>query len=218
MVPRCRDYLWEESTGADIIIRTEDFRPDAWQGMSKLVYYYMETASRFYRQILTHNGMMLHASAVTLDGRAYLFSGPPGTGKSTHTGLWQQFFGESARIINDDKPALRFIDGRWIAYGTPWCGKDGINLNEKAPLGGICFLKQAAENRIRRLDPKEATQNLIYQTVRKFQDVESLDLMLSLVDKLVCNIPIFCLENRPEIEAAMLSYETMRRSAEDAGL
>ena len=170
MVPRCRDYLWEESAGADIIIRTEDFRPDAWKGMTRNQYFYMETASRFYRQLLTHNGMMLHASAVVLDGRAYLFSGPPRTGKSTHTGLWRQLFGDNAHIINDDKPALRFVDGRWFAYGTPWCGKDGINLNEKAPLGGICFLKQSQQNRIWRLDPKEATQNLIYQTVYHTQN------------------------------------------------
>ena len=97
-----------------------------------------------------YNGLMLHASAAALGGRAYLFSGPCGRGKSTHTRLWQQTFGEAVQVFNDDKPALRRLDGRWYAYGTPWCGKDGINLNQKWPLGGICFLEKSQENRIRR--------------------------------------------------------------------
>ena len=66
-----------------------------------------------------YNGLMLHASAAALGGRAYLFSGPCGRGKSTHTRLWQQTFGEAVQVFNDDKPALRRLDGRWYAYGTP---------------------------------------------------------------------------------------------------
>ena len=161
---------------------------------------------------------MLHASAVELDGRAYLFSGPCGMGKSTHTRLWQQTFGSAAQVFNDDKPALRCVDGKWYAYGTPWCGKDGININMKVPLAGICFLKQAPENRIRHLSPVEAVQKIISQTRRKFAQVENLDLMLRHVEKLAFEIPVFELENRPESEAALLSYETMRRKAEEIGL
>lgn len=53
-----------------------------------------------------YNGLMLHASAAALGGRAYLFSGPCGRGKSTHTRLWQQTFGEAVQVFNDDKPVL----------------------------------------------------------------------------------------------------------------
>ena len=48
--------------------------------------------------------------------------------------------------------------------------------------------------------------------------VENLDLMLSHVDNLVERIPVFELENRPEPEAALLSYNTMRQAAEEIGL
>ena len=151
-----------------------------------------------------------------MDGQAYLFSGPCGMGKSTHTRLWQQTFGPAAQIFNDDKPALRLLDGKWFAYGTPWCGKDGINQNKKVPLAGICFLKQAPQNRIRRLTCQEAMTRVISQTLRKFNKMESLDLMLRHVDKLVRQIPIYELENRPEPAAAQLSYETMRRGGQEA--
>lgn len=218
LFPRCRDYLCEGNDGADIIIRTEDFYKDTWSNSPENLYWYMESGANFYFQLLKHNGIMLHSSAVELDGKAYLFSGDPGAGKSTHTRIWQTIFGEKAKVFNDDKPALRCIDGKWIAYGTPWCGKDGININMKAPLAGICFMKQAPENRIRRLDNKEAVQKIISQTMRGFKRLDNLDLMLGHVDKLVRQIPVFELENRPEPEAALLSYETMCHAAEELGL
>lgn len=218
LVPRCKEYLCDGTNGADIMIRTELFRPDAWKELAGNDYVYMESGSHFYRDLLKFDGMMLHSSAVELDGKAYLFSGPCGTGKSTHTRLWQQIFGEKAQVFNDDKPALRCLEGKWYAYGTPWCGKDGINQNKKVPLAGICFLKQAPENKIRRLSQAEAIQRIISQTMRRFKLMENTDLMLSHVGKLVQQIPVFELENRPEPEAALLSYETMRKAAEELGL
>ena len=162
--------------------------------------------------------MMLHASAIEVDGKAYLFSGPSGVGKSTHTGLWKQMLGEGARIFNDDKPALRYMDGVWYAYGTPWCGKDGININLKVPVAGICFLKRGEENSIRRLTKQEASFSVVAQTVRRFRNEELLDRMLALVEQLTGDIPIYELTNRPELEAARLSFETMRRGAKEANL
>ena len=217
LVPRCQKYRYDGDLRADITIRTDDFRPHAWEGLTEDQYVYCESGSHFHFQLLKFNGMMLHASAVVVDGQAYLFSAHSGTGKSTHTRLWQQIFGERAQIINDDKPALRCVDGVWYAYGTPWCGKDSININTKAKIAGICFLKQAPENKIRRLTREEAMAKVISQTMRRFCLEESLDLMLSHVEKIVREIPIFELENRPEPAAAQLSYETMRKAAEESG-
>lgn len=164
-----------------------------------------------------YNGLMLHASAAALGGRACLFSGPCGRGKSTHTRLWQQTFGEAVQVFNDDKPALRRLDGRWYAYGTPWCGKDGINLNQKWPLGGICFLEKSQENRIRRLPAAEALPLILAQTTYRLQP-HSMELLLASLDSLLREIPVFLLENRPEEAAARLSFETMRRAEEEEGL
>ena len=221
LIPRCREYLMDSKigeVGADITIRTDLFKPGSWPDLTMDEMVYMASGLQFAYQMLQHNGLVLHSSAVALDGKAYLFSGPCGTGKSTHTRLWKSTFGESAKVFNDDKPALRLVDGVWYAYGTPWCGKDGININMKVPLAGICFLKQAPENKIRRLNQVEAMQKIIWQTGHRFKKVENLDLMLSHVEKLVQMIPVYELENRPEPEAAQLSYETLRRGAEEIGL
>ena len=164
-----------------------------------------------------YNGLMLHASAAALGGRACLFSGPCGRGKSPHTRLWQQTFGEAVQVFNDDKPALRRLDGRWYAYGTPWCGKDGINLNQKWPLGGICFLEKSQENRIRRLPAAEALPLILAQTTYRLPP-QYMELLLASLDSLLREIPVFLLENRPEEAAARLSFETMRRAEEEEGL
>lgn len=63
-----------------------------------------------------YNGLMLHASAAALGGRAYLFPGPCGRGKSTHTHLWQQTFGEAVQVFNDDKSPPSAV---WTAAGMP---------------------------------------------------------------------------------------------------
>ena len=218
MAPRLRAYLTDAEVEPDIVIREENYREYTWTGMSEEAKAYMESGEWFYGNLLRFWGLMLHSSAVELDGRAYLFSGPSGMGKSTHTRLWQQVFGDRAVVINDDKPALRRVDGRWYAYGTPWCGKDGINCNRKVPLAGICFLKQAPENRIRRLGSMEALSMFLPQTMRRFKNGSNTMLLLEHLDHLIREIPMFELENRPEPAAAQLSYETMRRAAEEAGL
>ena len=102
---------------------------------------YIFVGLEFYRKLLLQGGMMIHASAVEVDGRVYLFSANSGTGKSTHTKQWQKYFGaERALIINDDKPAVRKEADGWVVYGTPFSGKTDEQLNRKGKLQGICML------------------------------------------------------------------------------
>lgn len=218
LAPRVRDYLWDREEEPDIVIRESNFRPNAWKGAPYDLYCYMESGADFYANLLYHEGMMLHASAVAYDGRAYLFSGPSGVGKTTHTKLWQQIFGDEAVVINDDKPALRFRDGRWYAYGTPWCGKDGINLNRKVPLAGICFLEQGEENSVSLLSAKDAIPLIMPQTMYRFKRPDKPSLLLEHMNLLMLSVPMFLLVNRADPECARMSYSHMLRHAEERGL
>ena len=215
LAPRCKEYRSEASGEADILIRSECYRAEAWPNLSPEGVAYMESGAQFYRQLIQFDGLMLHASAVELDGFAYLFSGPCGMGKSTHTRLWQQTFGSAAQVFNDDKPALRRQNGTWYAYGTPWCGKDGINQNRKVRLGGICFLKRGQTNEIRQLSQLEAATSILAQTTTKIKNPERLGHLLELVEQLIQEVPVFELMNKPEPEAARLSRETMEKTAKE---
>ena len=217
LASRCEEYLYEGTEKPDIVIDEEKYNRKLYSPLiSDELLAYMESGRLFLSRLILFEGMYLHSSAIAVDGKAYLFSGPSGVGKSTHVGLWQELLGERVCRFNDDKPPLRRRNGCWYAYGAPWCGKDGINQNKRYPVAGICFLRQGSENKIRRLSPQEAVPKLVSQTIRRFPDPEKLDQMLSHLTKLVEEIPIYEMVNRPEIEAAKLSYETMRSGAQEA--
>ena len=203
-------YLWEPAE-PDIIIRSD------WKALQKVQPHlsdedceYLCTGGSFYRQLLHFDGMMLHASAVVLDGKAYLFTAPCGTGKSTHTKLWLALFGDRAYILNDDKPALRLIDGVWYAYGTPWSGKHDISTNEAVPVAGICYLHQAKENEIRKITGKRAVFSLLEQTPRPPE--ASLRIrVLEQLDKLISQVPVWEMGCNMDPSAAELSCNVMHK-------
>ncbi len=169
---------------------------------------YMSTGANFYKQLMDHDGLMLHSSAVVVDGRAYLFSAPCGTGKSTHTKLWLKQFGSRACILNDDKPALRLEDGVWYAYGTPWSGKYDISTNCRAILAGIAVLERSAENQIKPFTGLEAIRSILNQMVRP-PDSVSRSKLLELTDKLVTQVPVWKLSCNMDPEAAVVAYKAM---------
>ena len=169
---------------------------------------YINTGTSFYLQLLKHQGLLLHASAVVLDGKAYLFTAPSGTGKSTHTQLWLKKFGSRAKILNDDKPALRKVDGIWYAYGTPWSGKYDLNIPEQAPLAGICILERGEENRIAPAAGKTTVSFLMSQTVRPPQKELAWNL-LELMDDLMKQVPMWKLQCNTDIQAAQVSCDAM---------
>ncbi len=169
---------------------------------------YLSTGGSFYRQLVYFNGMMLHASCVVVDGMAYLFSAPCGTGKSTHVRLWLELFGERAFILNDDKPALRVLDGEVYVYGTPWSGKDDCSRNVRAKLGGIAVVKRAKDNSMRPLSAAEAAFSLLNQTARGVSSTQ-MEQGLDTINTIVSTGKIFELSCNMDISAARLSYETM---------
>ena len=174
---------------------------------------YIIKGKEFSHKLVEFEGMVLHASAVAMDGKTYLFTADSGVGKSTHTGLWRQVFGdERVRILNDDRPALRFEGGRWYAYGTPWSGKYGQSLNLRYPVGGICFLKQAKENKIERYTKSDLIFQVMKQTHRINRGAYD-SKVLGHIESLINNVPIWYLECNMEPEAALLSHKMMSEAA-----
>jgi hypothetical protein len=168
---------------------------------------YIGTGSIFAVEILRFNGFQFHASAVQLDGKAYLFSAPPGTGKSTHTEKWCRLFG--AQIINDDKPVLRWVDNRWMVYGTPWSGKHDLSKPVGVPFGGLAVLQRGNENTIRMLSSAEAVPAIISQCLR-FAHKGCMVRQLELIDKLLKEMPVWLLTCRNDDEAAIVSCGAMK--------
>ncbi len=170
---------------------------------------YMWTCEAFYNELLRHGGMMLHSSCVEKDGFAYLFSARSGTGKSTHTHLWLKNL-TGTRIINDDKPALVFENGKWYACGTPFSGKTDENVNAKVPIRAIIFLHRSETNQVKKMLPVMAVAPLIEQTIKP-ADKTLAELMLEQVDSLLGSVPVFSLGCNMNDDAAKIAYTEIER-------
>lgn len=156
----------------------------------------------------SHGALMLHAAVIEVEGKAYAFCAPSGTGKSTHISLWRRRFGKRVQIINGDKPLLREKNGVFTVYGTPWCGKEGWNRNASAPLAGICFLARATENSIERLTPAAAIEP-IFRQLLKPKDAPDVARTLHLADLILSTVPVYRLGCNVSEEAAEVAYGTM---------
>lgn len=216
----CKDYLIEPTAedearyeaiwGKEPLTTTQAERGFENQDGGTWPDYYLEQLA-LYRKIaeglLPHGILLFHGSALAVDGKAYLFTAPSGTGKSTHRRLWQERFGQRAVVINDDKPLLAFTQSGIFVYGTPYGGKERLQCNGSAPLAGLACLYQAPENTIRRLSYGEAFPQLLNQTYRP-ADPQGLIQAMDLVDRL-CQLPVFSLGCTISQEAAALAYDAL---------
>ena len=208
---QCKDYLCDDCAPAFRVAvstaETQTYQASCGRPMtlpeaeSYLLY------RRICERMPAFGVYLLHAAVVEMDGRGYAFSAKRGTGKSTHTELWQSHFKGRATVINGDKPLVRRApDGRFWAYGTPWCGKEGKQVNRKCPLTAICFLEQGAVNRVTVTPTADTAARLLEATVPP-PDKEGQERMAALMRATVRDIPAFTLTCRPDIEAAEVAYE-----------
>lgn len=172
---------------------------------------YLETLA-VYRKIAEkmpdYDTLLFHGSAIAVDGVGYLFTAKSGTGKSTHTCLWREQFGDRAIMVNDDKPLLKVLGSGVTVYGTPWDGKHRLSSNISVPLKAICILNRDSENHIEPFRKKDAWPMLLQQCYRP-DDPEKMLKVLSLLDKLADNIDLYSLGCTMEPEAALVSYKGM---------
>lgn len=171
---------------------------------------YLLYGAMFYDTLLDYNGINLHASAVAIDGRAYLFSANSGVGKSTHTSFWKELF-PKAVIVNDDKPAIRFIDGNLYVYGTPFSGKHDISINDRFLLAGICFLSRGDENIITEIEPAEALPLFLAQS-SGMHGADRVEKRLDVTDKVLSQARLYKMKCTKDISAARVAYEKMNMS------
>lgn len=162
---------------------------------------------RICQRMPAYGVYLLHAAVVEMEGRGYAFSARRGVGKSTHTSLWQQHFANRAVVVNGDKPLIRRApDGRFWAYGTPWCGKEGLQVNRKCPLTAVCFLEQGEENRVTISSAADTAARLMEATILP-ADPEGQDRLAALIGATVRDVPAFTLACRPDREAVEVAYE-----------
>lgn len=157
--------------------------------------------------VIKHNCINIHSSSIAYNNMGVLFSAPSGTGKSTHTGLWQQNHPETV-IINDDLPLISVGDEVKIC-GTCWCGTSGVNNNVTVPLKAVVFLRRGEVNKITRLDALNSLRFLIDE-IFKSPVTDVAGLQFDLIGKILEKVPAYLLECNISAEAV----ETVKKVLE----
>lgn len=151
----------------------------------------------------------MHASVTVKDGKGFLFLGKSGTGKSTHSRLWQEAF-EDARLLNDDNPILRLLpNGEVRVYGSPWSGKTPCYINKDVPVGSIVKLSQAPQNEIRPLKLPEAYAYMLSSCSGLKIVPEMMDALYATIAGIIQTIQVYHLDCLPDTDAARLCERTV---------
>ena len=217
----CGKYLTEDSPQCHITVTREDlaFEQEALrqealeEGIRIRVFTdpFLERAAiqrKLAEFLFDRDILMTHGSTVAVVGKAYLFTAKCGTGKSTHTRLWRQVFGQRAAMVNDDKPFLHLREEGVLACGSPWSGKHGLDTNIIVPLQGICILERGKENRMERISPEEALPMLLHQSycpLNPEKEVRFRELVTILAEK----TPLWRMACNMDPSAAEISHRAM---------
>ena len=141
-----------------------DFRDRLAENANWLLYLALE------RPLLRFGRVIMHASAVVYEGRAYIFTAPSGGGKSTQAGIWEKYL--HAEIMNGDKVVLHAGNSGLTAYGSPIAGSSGIYKSISAPVAAIVQLEKGEKNEITPLSPRESYLLIYGEAVKSDWDTD----------------------------------------------
>lgn len=168
----------------------------------------MAVCTEIANSLLSSDLMLMHGAVVAKDGFGYMITAPSGTGKTTRLLRWLEAYPDSV-VVNGDKPLVQLSDDPPLAYGTPWCGKEGMSTNMAVPLRAIFCLERAGVNRVTRLSPAAAYLSL-FPMVYQPADIEASRRVLRLLRRLISQVAVYRFQSEPTREAVRLAWESAR--------
>jgi hypothetical protein len=152
-----------------------------------------------------HGLFAIHSASILYHGKAWLFSGHSGMGKSTHTNLWNKYLGTP--ILNGDLNLMELSTQGAVIHGLPWCGTSGISTTETYPLGGIVLLGRADTDIVETLSDDEKALLVTQRLISPSWTAEQLSQNLAFTSALTARIPV-C---RLKCTKSTAAVETMRQ-------
>ena len=158
-----------------------------------------------------HQTLLLHASVIRYEGKAYAFTAPSGTGKSTQVANWLANI-PGCDMINDDNPIIRIApDGKPVLYGSPWSGKTPCYRNTSAPLGAIVKIDRDSHNHVSKMSPLQAFSTLLSACSTMKWDEEIYQDICSAISAVIERTGIFTLHCLPDAESAIVCRDNICR-------
>lgn len=156
---------------------------------------------------LKHHLLTLHSALVEYNGRSLAICAPSGTGKTTHVRLWRDC--KNALILNGDRAVIGKTEQGWTAYGTPWSGTSGEQINRHAPLHALVILERSEENSVEKLEGLQAFVGMMPHVLYPAWDRELAEIAIDGLNDMLSSIPVYRLCCRPEKEAVEVLYQAL---------
>lgn len=149
--------------------------------------------------LLYNNIFSIHASLIEFQGESIAICAASGVGKTTHARLWRDL--KNAIILNGDRAVCKKDSHCWKAYGIPWSGTSGEQINRSAHLKAIVVLEQSEENKVLQLRGLEIFKKLYPHMLYPSWDEKLILKGMNLLDDLMKDMPVYLLKCRPDEEA-----------------
>jgi hypothetical protein len=132
-------------------------------------------------------GFLVHAASAIRGGKAFLFSGVSGAGKTTISRLAPP----DATLLTDEISYVRREGNRYIACGTPFAGELArVGENCSAPLSTLFLLEKGLQNSIEPISPTEAIQRLLRNILFFADDPALVELVFQSACEFASLVPI----------------------------
>ncbi len=209
-----KDYLCQTSNSQAVVSVTDELITAFLKNVSSTT---LTAADEYHllhlpvsNALLPFDRCVFHGTAILWRDKAWLFSAPSGTGKTTQYRQWRRLYRSEIRIINGDKPILQLCDdGTIMVHPSPWKGKERMGCMLKAPLGGIIYLEQGKENTIELMDTQDAAVPIYRQFLFLPETEEAIRQVCRLEDRILRGVPVWKLINKGDAQSAELTHDTL---------
>jgi hypothetical protein len=167
---------WDPATGRGRIRQSAN--PYSIDGVLRIVHTLV---------LAKQGGLLLHSASAVRNGKAFLFAGVSGTGKTTISRLAPA----DATLLTDEISYVRKDGDGYIAFGTPFTGELAkLGENVSAPVAALYLLAQGPENRIDPVAPGEAARSLLANVLFFAEDEELVQSVFHSVFEFVSRVPV----------------------------
>lgn len=147
--------------------------------------------------------LALHASGVILNGKGFAFLGKSGAGKSTLASALVE--DHQAMVLGEDQIILRYVDGKFWIYGTPWHENPAMCSPLQTILNGVVFLDREDEIGLKKISAMDGISRIMQTSFVPYYRPELIETILDRLTLLAATVPFYCL-NYPLGQDVCLNY------------
>jgi hypothetical protein len=159
--------------------------------------YSIDAALRILHSLILarEGGLLMHAASAIRNGKAFLFAGVSGAGKTTISRLAPA----DVKLLTDEISYLKHNGHGYAAYGTPFAGELAkVGENAEARLAAIYMLHKGLANTMERMRDAEAVRMLLKNVLFFANDPDLTGQVFETACKLASSVPVYRLTFFPD--------------------